>query len=519
MADLPKQYCQRMKSLLGEEYGEYLESFSQVPRAAYRVNTWKVSLERWRELISGMEYGGAEGTGSLATVEGGRAHALFSGEGVPWCEKGFYYSGDAFSPAKHPYYFAGLYYIQEPSAMIPASILPIEPGDLVLDLCAAPGGKATELGSRLGGTGFLVANDVSASRAMALAKNLQLAGIANGMVTAETPERLARAFPEGFDKILIDAPCSGEGMFRREPRMVKDWLEKGPDKYAPLQREILEQAYGMLRPGGMMVYSTCTFSVEEDEGVVNWLLDRHRDMHLCPVERREGFSPGRGDLLEEPMDSMDGCVRIFPHRAPGEGHFAALLRKGDSPWEPSAEGEGMGFGKRANEGKERTAVSRGTTEDIEERVPGMKLLSENRELEKRLGEAREDVKVFLDQICLPNGMLGYEKDVLAWHSFQEPEHSGLRVLYCGLPVCRWKHKVQPSPQLALALKPGEYSNVLSFRQDDGQLIRYLKGETLQTEEELTGNVLVCVDGFGLGWAQGNGRGMLKNKYHPGWRYQ
>ena len=126
--------------------------------------------------------------------------------------------------------------------MIPASILPIEPGDLVLDLCAAPGGKATELGSRLGGTGFLVANDVSASRAMALAKNLQLAGIANGMVTAETPERLARAFPEGFDKILIDAPCSGEGMFRREPRMVKDWLEKGPDKYAPLQREILEQA-------------------------------------------------------------------------------------------------------------------------------------------------------------------------------------------------------------------------------------------------------------------------------------
>ncbi len=498
MADLPKQYCERMKSLLGEEYGEYVESFSDVPHAAYRVNTWKVSLEKWRELICGMGHEGAGGTGSLEAMEGGRAHALFSGEGVPWCEKGFYYSGEALSPAKHPYYFAGLYYIQEPSAMIPASILPVEPGDLVLDLCAAPGGKATELGSRLGGTGFLVANDVSASRAVALTKNLQLAGIANVMVTAEMPERLAEAFPEGFDKILIDAPCSGEGMFRREPRMVKDWLEKGPDRYAPLQREILEQAYRMLRPGGMMVYSTCTFSLEEDEGVVDWLLGTHGDMHLCPVERREGFSPGRTDLLEEPVASMEDCVRIFPHRAPGEGHFAALLRKDGSSHKSSAEGKG-GDGKG--------------------RVPGVELLSGDRKLEKRLGDAGEDVRRFLEQIFLPPGVLAYERDTLSWHSFLEPDHGGLRVLYSGLPVCRWKHKVQPSPQLALALKPEEYPHVLSLGGEDGQVIRYLKGETLQREESPKGNVLVSVDGFGLGWAQGNGRGMLKNKYQPGWRYQ
>ncbi len=520
MADLPKQYCQRMKRLLGEEYGEYVESLSEAPHSAYRVNTRKVSLERWRELVCGMGRNGWEGAGSPGAMEEVQAHAMFSGEGVPWCEKGFYFSGGVHSPAKHPYYFAGLYYIQEPSAMIPASILPIEPGDLVLDLCAAPGGKATELGSRLGGTGFLVANDVSASRAMALTKNLQLAGIANVLVTAETPQRLAEVFPQGFDKILIDAPCSGEGMFRREPRMVKDWMEKGPERYAPLQREILEQAYRMLRPGGMMVYSTCTFSVEEDEGAVNWLLDRHRDMGLCPVERREGFSAGRTDLLEEPVASMEDCVRIFPHRARGEGHFAALLRKGHSIHDPSSEGEGMANpGKRAKDGEAQFGTGCEAIRDAGGRVPGVELLSGNRKLEKGLGEAGEDVRRFLEQIFLPPGVLTYEKDTLMWHSHQEPEHGGLRVLYGGLPVCRWRHKVQPGPQLALALEPGEYENVLSLGREDQQVIRYLKGETLQREEPLTGNVLVSVDGFGLGWAQGNGRGMLKNKYHPGWRYQ
>ena len=472
MADLPREYCEKMKHLLGEEYGEYLESFSTAPHTAYRVNTWKVSLERWRKLSN------------------------FSGAGVPWCEKGYYYEAEACSPAKHPYYYAGLYYIQEPSAMIPASILPVEPGDMVLDLCAAPGGKATELGSRLRGTGFLVANDVSASRAMALAKNLQFAGIANVMVTAETPERLAEVFPEGFDKILIDAPCSGEGMFRREPRMVKDWLQKGPENYAPLQREILEQAYHMLKPGGMMVYSTCTFSVEEDEGAVNWLLGRHPDLRICPVERREGFSPGRPDLVDDPVASLEDCVRIFPHRAPGEGHFAVLLRKGDGS-----------LSHLFPEGESGTYV------------PGVQLLSGDKKLEKRLGKAWGDVKGFLEHIYLPPGMMAYEKETLVWHSYQEPEHRGLRVVYSGLPVCRWKYKVQPSPQLALALRPGDYGNVLSFRREEQQAIRYLKGETLQTGDSLEGNVLVCVDGYGLGWAQGNGRGMLKNKYHPGWRYQ
>jgi len=520
MADLPKEYCERMKFLLGEEYGEYLESFSMAPHTAYRVNTWKVSLERWEELARHSGDAQAGEMDSLPAEDGGQACSLFSGAKVPWCEKGYYYPGEECSPAKHPYYYAGLYYIQEPSAMIPASILPVVSGDRVLDLCAAPGGKATELGSRLRGTGFLVANDVSASRAMALVKNLQFAGIANVMVTAETPERLAQAFPEGFDKILIDAPCSGEGMFRREPRMVKDWTEKGPEIYAPLQREILEQAYHMLRPGGMMVYSTCTFSLEEDEGAVNWFLGRHPDMRICPVERREGFSPGRTDLLDEPVASMEDCIRVFPHRAPGEGHFAVLLRKGEASQAHPLSGEEMQFGKKLTEGEGLCSGGKRRAEgESGGYIPGAQLLSGDNKLEKILGKAWGDVKCFLEQIYLPYGILSYEKGTLVWHSCQEPEHGGLRVMYSGLPVCRWKHKVQPSPQLALVLRPGDYGNVLSFRQEEQEAVRYLKGETLQTGEPLERNVLVCVEGYGLGWAQENGRGMLKNKYHPGWRYQ
>ena len=472
-----------MKRLLGEEYGEYLESFSKAPHTAYRVNTGKVTLEQWRTAAE------------QSLAEGRDDSSLFSGGRVPWCDNGFYYDGGSFSPAKHPYYFAGLFYMQEPSAMIPAAILPVEAGDMVLDLCAAPGGKATELGGKLMGTGFLVANDVSASRTMALTKNLQMAGIANVLVTAETPERLAEAYPEAFDKILVDAPCSGEGMFRREPRMIKDWLDKGPEAYAPLQQEILEQAYRMLKPGGKMVYSTCTFSLQEDEEAVNRMLCHHPDMQLCPVEPRNGYSPGRGDLLKNPAASMEDCVRIYPHRASGEGHFAVLLQKGTA----------LGEGRRSQESQER--------------LRGSELLDRDRGLEKRLGQAWQDTRDFLENIFLPDGVLSFEKETLFWHSHQEPGHRGLRVMYGGMPVCRWKHKVQPSPQLALTLTEKDYNQVLSFSKEDGQVIRYLKGETLQAESSLKGDVLVCVDGWGLGWCQGTGQGTFKNKYYPGWRYR
>ena len=134
---------------------------------------------------------------------------------VPWTDNGFYYDGERLSPAKHPYYSAGLYYLQEPSAMTPASRLPVEPGDKVLDLCAAPGGKATELGARLKGEGLLVANDISSSRAKGLLKNIEVFGIGNVAVLCEEPGKMENCFQEFFDKILIDAPCSGRSEERR----------------------------------------------------------------------------------------------------------------------------------------------------------------------------------------------------------------------------------------------------------------------------------------------------------------
>ena len=463
MEDLPERYLERMKGLLGEEYHLYEESLCQSPYTAFRINTGRISVEQWKEINP------------------------FSTSEVAWTEKGFYFDAKKENPAKHPYYFAGLYYIQEPSAMIPAMLLPVEEGDRVLDLCAAPGGKATELGAKLKGTGLLVANDISVSRTMALAKNLQVAGVTNAVVTAETPERLADVFAGYFDKILLDAPCSGEGMFRREPRMIKDWMEKGPEYYAAVQKEILGQAYRMLRPGGMLVYSTCTFSVTEDENVVQWMITQYPDMEICPAKRLDGFLEGRPDMVEDGLPELKHCVRIFPHHAKGEGHFAVLLQK-----------KGVMQSGREVFGSAGKKKISGSAFDK---------------------EAWKEIEAFISRLPLPDGELSVRKQVVSLLPKQEKQLSGLRIIYRGLPLCEWKHKILPSHQLALALGKDDFSKVLNLSVMDERVLRYLKGETITMEQDYTGNVLVCVDGFGLGWGQGNGKGSLKNKYYPGWRYQ
>lgn len=483
MERLPEQYRENMKELLGAEYSEYINSFSEKSYTAFRMNTSKISLKEWQEINP------------------------FSTSEIAWIEKGFYYDSEKDNPSKHPYYYAGLYYIQEPSAMIPASLLPVEKGDKVLDLCAAPGGKATELGARLDGTGLLVANDISVSRTMALAKNLQMAGITNAVVTAETPEKLCYAFAEYFDKILIDAPCSGEGMFRREPRMIKDWLEKGPEYYSKVQKEILAQAYAMLKPGGMLVYSTCTFSILEDEGVVQWLLMQHPDMEICPVSRKEGFSDGRPDLLENGLPELKHCVRIFPHRAKGEGHFAVLLRKRKAV-ENDTSVQSISVLKESGENTVlRPVKTKKRKSDKKKRD-----LAEEEKAQKEMAE-------FIEKLPLSAGNLFVTGNGISKLPIPAEELKGIRTIYQGMPLCEWKHKVLPSHQLALTMKAKDFSQVLDLQADDERVIRYLKGETISIEEMYQGNVLVCVNGFGLGWGQGNAHGILKNKYYPGWRYQ
>ena len=485
---LPELYLENMKSLLGEEYPAYMKSLEEPSYNALRVNTGKISPDEFCRI------------------------SPFEIREIPWISKGFYYNALTDNPAKHPYYYAGLYYIQEPSAMIPASLLPVKKGDRVLDLCAAPGGKATELAARLDGTGLLVANDISVSRAMALAKNLQFPGAANTVVTAEQPGRLAEVLPEYFDEILIDAPCSGEGMFRRDPGMVKDWLEHGPAYYAPIQREILENAWKMLRPGGYMVYSTCTFSPVEDEGMIQWFIRQYPDMHICPVERREGFSEGRSDWVPQGEDELKHCVRIFPHKAKGEGHFAVLLRK-----EGGQEGIVDVAESTSEAAFECTFGRKG--KDLKRKASGKKY-------EKMSGRQKEDagmaeMEAFCQKVKLPAGIRENRNGVITLSGGEMGRVTGLRQIYHGLILGEVKkNRFEPSPQLALALSGDEFSQRLDLSGREPEAVKYLKGETLQMEGRTEkGNTLVCVDGFPLGWCKGDGRGQFKNKYYPGWRMQ
>ena len=227
--ELPAAFEEKMRALLQEEFDDYIACYKEPRYYGMRVNTGKISVEEFEKICP------------------------FEIKKIPWIENGFYYDGDKVSPAKHPYYFAGLYYLQEPSAMTPANRLPVEPGDKVLDVCAAPGGKATELGAKLQGEGVLIANDISSSRAKGLLKNIEVFGIGNVLVLSEEPGRLENYFTEYFDKILIDAPCSGEGMFRKDKKMVKAWEEHGPEFFSNLQRNIILQAARMLKPGGLML--------------------------------------------------------------------------------------------------------------------------------------------------------------------------------------------------------------------------------------------------------------------------
>ena len=312
---LPETYLHAMRRILGEEFDAYLESFGSERTAGLRVNTLKLRPADFEKI------------------------SPFPLEPVPWTKNGYYISASEKS-GKHPYYFAGLYYLQEPSAMAPAAILPVRPGERVLDLCAAPGGKSTELAAKLQGKGLLVANDISNSRAQALLKNLELFGVKNALILSEDPKKLAERFPEYFDKILIDAPCSGQGMFRKDPAVIRSYEEHGISFYTELQKSIVRTALRMLRPGGMLLYSTCTFSVEEDEEIVLYMKQCCEDLHVIDIPGRfPGFAPGRPDLASRDDPELLRCARLYPHRIRGEGHFVSLLQRGETGLSESGDKE------------------------------------------------------------------------------------------------------------------------------------------------------------------------------------
>lgn len=275
---LPQDFLERMEKMLGQEYPAFLAGYEKEPKHSLRMNPLKgtdKTAYAWCPFLTGQ---------------------------VEWEPNGYYYENDA-QPGKHPYHEAGLYYIQEASAMAPVRLLKAEPGERILDLCAAPGGKTTQIAADMQGQGLLVCNEIHPARAKILSENVERMGIANALVLNETPSRLAERFEEYFDRILVDAPCSGEGMFRKNESACQEWSLDNVTLCAARQDEILDMAAGMLRPGGRLVYSTCTFSEEENEGSIHRFVERHPEF-----------------LISE-------TIRLWPHKVNGEGHFAAVLVK------------------------------------------------------------------------------------------------------------------------------------------------------------------------------------------------
>lgn len=453
---LPQAFEERMKKMLSpSEFEEYISSFSQPRLNGLRVNRLKMEADTFCK------------------------RAPFSLKRVPWCENGFYYNREE-NVSRHSFYHAGLYYIQEPSAMSTASFLPVNPGDKVLDLCAAPGGKSTELGGKLMGEGLLVSNDISISRTKALLHNIEMAGISNVLVLSEEPAKLVPRFREFFDKILVDAPCSGEGMFRKDSAMIREWSEEKVALYSSIQKEIIVEAAKMLKPGGKLIYSTCTFAPDENEKTVEHLLRECDTMSLVELPMIEGFDTGHPAWGDTGNEQLKQCRRIWPHRVKGEGHFVAL------------------FEKKGGEGK-------ATWKPYEYKTSKLPV-----ELEQFL----KDNEIKLDQ-----KRIEIHGEKVFYMPAELPNIKGLRIVRAGLFLGYAKKKrFEPSQALAMSLSKGQFPNRILLSLEDERVVRYLKGETIQVEDKKVKNgyALVCVEGCPLGFGKVN-KGTLKNKYNPSWR--
>ena len=453
----PVEFAERMQKMLGAEYEEFVASYDKQKSQALRINTLKGSKEKFTEV------------------------ATFSLSPVLWEKNGFYY-GEEDRPGKHPYHEAGVYYIQEASAQVPAAYLDAKPGEKVLDLCAAPGGKSTQIAAAMQGQGLLICNEIHPARAKILSENIERMGIGNAIVTNESPQALSEIFSEYFDKIMVDAPCSGEGMFRKKEEAVEEWSTENVIICAERQDEILECAAKMLRPGGRLVYSTCTFAPEENEGSVSRFLKRHAEFHIVNVTKASGMEGGRREWVEEPAEGLEHTIRLFPHKVDGEGHFAAVLEK---------EGE-------------VAEHYHGYCRNGEQKGLSLKECKEYAEF------AQDSLKVKPDGIFLKFG----EQLYLAPKG--TPSLKGMKVLRPGLHLGTIKkNRFEPSHALALFLKQEEVKKCLNLSGETREAADFIAGMTLNAEGE-KGWYLICVDGYSLGWGKLAG-GIMKNHYPKGLR--
>ena len=427
---LPEAFLNRMEKMLGEEYLAYLQSLERPRAVALRFNPLK----------------------------GERPLLPFVQENVPWEKNGLYYDPES-RPGLHPYHECGVYYLQEASAMSAVALLNPQPGERVCDLCAAPGGKSTQIAGRMMGEGFLLCNEWSPKRAKILSQNIERLGVANALVTNESVENLSHRMPGFFDRVLVDAPCSGEGMFRKEEAAVTDWSQETVEMCAKRQRKILQSAADMVRPGGRLVYSTCTFAPEENEETVAAFLQTHPEFAAEDVDALWFSKVGTG------------MFRLWPHKLLGEGHFVAVLRK-------------MGAGKTPE------------TNPIGERLP----------------KAWDDFAREMG-IVLPKGKAVCFGERVYWAPIGTPDIRSIRVLRPGLELGEVrKGRFVPAHALALWLKTAK--TVQSYDAHSTEMAAYIHGDVVPSEK--TGWCLVQADTYSIGWGKGDGR-ILKNHYPKGLR--
>lgn len=435
-----EQFDARMKSLLKDEYDDFKKALLEKPVKGLYLNRNKKNVER----VLDQNYV----------------------EHHPIVENGYLYD-ENYHPGRSAYFLAGLYYIQEPSAMLVADALPIEPDDFVLDMCGAPGGKSCGIASRLTGEGVLIANDIEASRARILSENIERFGLDNTIVTNVDPMRFTKQFQEAFDKIVLDAPCSGEGMFRKLEQAVDTWSEEKVLECAHIQKNLLKGAYDMLKQGGMVIYSTCTYSYEENEAMVHYAVDE-LGFELLPLNKSSGLCPG--------VD-LDEVVRCYPHHYRGEGHFIALLRKpGNSPRKQ------VRTIKPSVNLADLKVLKAFYQENLNKKVPSY--IIEN------------------------NGHLYAVKKNF-------PELKGIRVLRNGLYLGEVrKNRFIPSYSLALTLTKQDVKRSYDFPSESEEIKKYIHGETLEGTGE-KGFGVIFVDGYPLSFYKESNQ--VKNLFPKGLR--
>lgn len=497
--NLPKDFTDRMKEQLGGEYEAFIKSYDMQCIKSLRVNTLKCSVREYRNIVS--------------------EDLEEEAESVKWEKSGIYFKeseegSDGIlldSPGKSPLHAAGAYYIQEASAMLPVTLLSLKSqegaecrafeervdrmGLKVLDLCAAPGGKSTQIASYMNGCGLLVSNEIVPSRAKILSENIECMGVRNALVISEDPVKLAGRFPSFFDRILVDAPCSGEGMFRKHPEAVDEWSLENVQRCADRQDMILDCASKMLAPGGKIVYSTCTFAIEEDEGTVSRFIASHPEFEIC-----------------------DPPQRLFPHKARGEGHFAVSFVRSGSYNAPAAVFSGNNKSTEGKRGKSSNSKVLSAaewellcefTEETFSKDSDFRLAIDR----EKCGEASRLIR-FGDSIYLAPDFM--------------PDTAGLKVLRAGLKIGEFKkNRFEPDHALALASKKEDVKLYADYSSKSNEIKEYLKGMTLNVDYEtvksnVTGGCkgwcLICTDGLSLGWGKIAGE-IVKNHYPKGLRVQ